>query len=708
VTATKAGRTTLIERRAAAYPVVLAYVLLLTLYAWQTSRHSTPWLFTDELEWAEESRGIAHHGVAQLRGQDVGFSTLYPYLIAPAWWASGTSSGYAAAKYINAAITAAVLFPGYGLARLFLRRSAALVCAVATAAIPAAAYAGLLIPDPLAYFFSTLALWLVARALLRRTIPSVIVAVAALVAAPYVKSELIALVLAAAVALFAVALTGAQGRALISRWRPIEKLGAAGLGVGVLMYLGAAVSHHSETWATGTYYHHRMFEYGLWAVGAFTIGVGVLPVVVALAWLLGNRFGDVRERIVGGLLLGSVSAFGIYTAVKASKLSTVFAIRVEERNFIFVAPVVFLSVAVWATAGRIRVVPLILSAGAVAYLLNTTPYHNTEDFYSDAPGLSVLQWLNREFYFTTTDARRLLFGILFGTVAILVCTDVLVRRRRVPRLAGAAGALLALLVIGWNLWGEAAAASASNRFSAGLRSVIPTPPDWIDQTTRRHRTLFIGQSLGNSNAFWSLEFWNQSMHDLWSVDASTPGPGPTITPDYADTTGVIRPQLPLDWMVTTPGIDPVGTLVAPVGGLRLFRVPHPIRLTATTLGLSPDASWMSTAAAYVRFGARTVKPGVATVSLSRLAACGGFASSPITIRITRLVINTDRQPAPGQLLAERRVLIRSNPCDTKVFRFPVRPPFRIDLSASRTFQPSASDPRQLSAQVSFGFAPAKG
>jgi hypothetical protein len=333
VTAAPPVRKTLTERLAVAYVLLLVYVLLLMLYAWQTTKHQSPWLFTDELEWAEESRGIAHHGVAQLRGQDVGFKTLFPYLLAP-----------------------------------------------------------------------------------------------------YVRSELFVMKLTAAIALFVVVATSAFGRRLVSSWRRIEQLGAVVLAVAAVMWVGAVVTHHSETWATGTYYHHRLFEYGLWAIGAFTIGLGVLPVVVALTWLLGNRFAVPEERVAGGVFIGTVVAFWIYTAVKASKLSTVFAIRVEERNFIYVAPVVFLAVALWARTGRSRLLPVVLSAGAVAYLLDITPYHNTEDFYSDAPGLSVLQWLNRQFYFTTTDARRLLYGILIGSVAMLVATDVLVRRRRFPRI----------------------------------------------------------------------------------------------------------------------------------------------------------------------------------------------------------------------------------------------------------------------------------
>ena len=61
----------------------------------------------------------------------------------------------------------ASLFPAYALARLFVPRWPAVVCGVATAAIPSLAYTGLLIPEPLAYTWSALVVLLIARALLR-------------------------------------------------------------------------------------------------------------------------------------------------------------------------------------------------------------------------------------------------------------------------------------------------------------------------------------------------------------------------------------------------------------------------------------------------------------------------------------------------------------------------------------------------------------
>ena len=108
--------------------------------------------------------------------------------------------------------------------------------------------------------------------------------------------------------------------------------------------------HHAYEWYVGTHYHHRMFTYGLWAVGALTIGVGVCPVFVALAWALGGPVETREERALLGLFVGAIVGFGLYTAVKASYLATTFATRVEERNLIYLSPIVFVAAARWADA----------------------------------------------------------------------------------------------------------------------------------------------------------------------------------------------------------------------------------------------------------------------------------------------------------------------------------------------------------------------
>ncbi|MGZ4358092.1 MAG: ArnT family glycosyltransferase [Gaiellaceae bacterium] len=698
-------------RLAAGYPLIVGYLVLLTLYAWQTTRHSTPWLFTDELQWAELARGIAHHGHPELRLHRVPFRSFYPYFIAPAWWLGGSSPAYAAAKYLNAAAMTASIFPAYALARLFVPRWPAVCCGFAAAVIPELAYTGLLIPEPLAYPWSTLTLWLVARALLRRNWRATAVALLAVVVAPAVRSELSVLAPAGAIAVAIVFATSARSRRVIGAWTRRDRVGAVTLLVLATIWCDALLIHHSNAWRIGTYFHHRMFTYGLWAFGAFAIGVGVVPVFATLAWLLGARLRRLDERVLFASITGCVIAFGLYTGAKASYLSTILAVRVEERNLIYLAPLAFVATARWMIVGRTRLVAGTVAFAAVAYLLATTPYHSNEHFYSDAPGLAILQWMNRTWRFTTADVRHVLFGILIGMVVVAAVTEVVRGRpgRTTSRAVGvAAGAVLAALVVTWNLTGEIVAANASNSFATSFRSVLPTPPDWVDRVTGRARTMLIGEALGNSNALAEIEFWNQSIGDVWSVDASAPGPGPATTPNFTGVDGEVDPQLPIGWAVTMGKIELSGKVVATVGGLHLYRLDHPIRIAADEGGIAPDG-WMGTSAWYNRFDAsRRGAKGELVVSLSRLGACGKIPAAHITIRVSRLAIDKNAQPAAGRLESIRRVTVHSQPCQAPVVRIPATPPFRVDVAADRTFQPSPTDRRELSVVIGFAFQPGQG
>ena len=689
------------------YPLLLAYLVLLTLYAWQTTKHSSPWLFVDELQWAALSRSVAHHGTLALRLQHVPFKSFYAYFLAPAWWLGSTAPGYAAAKYLNAAVMTASLFPAYGLARLFVPRRAALLCGIAAAATPSLAYIGVLTPEPLAYFWSTLVIWLLARALARPQFSTVVAAVVTLGVAPEMRGELAVLLPGAVVAAAIAAAASGPGRRLIGGWSPGERIGALTLIVLGAIWAGALVTHRSESWRIGTYHHHRLFTYGLWADGSFAIGVGVLPVFATLVWLLNARLRDAEERALFGTAVGTILAFGTYTAVKASYLWATFATRVEERDLIYIAPLVFVITARWAVMGRTRLVPGALAAGGIGYLLATTPYHINEHLYSDALGLAILQWLNRTWAVTTSDAQTLLFSILGGTLVAAAGRELVLERVRGPRLRVLgllAGAVLAVLTLTWNLMGEIVAADASNSFAKSFLAAVPRPPDWIDRETGRARTMFIGESFGDPNAFWTLEFWNQSIQDVWSVDGTAPGPGPVVTPDFTSTDGAVAPQLPIDWAVASPAVELAGRVAYRAGGMTLYRLAHPIRLQSEYGGVAPDG-WMGTAAWYERFGSASDRRGTVVVTLSRSAACGAIPPARITIRVSQLAIDKNRQPVAGRIEQLRHVTVHSAPCETRTVEILATPPFRIDLSANRTFQSSPSDRRPLSVVAAFSFRP---
>ena len=698
------SRRSLIDRLFAAYPLVLAYVALLILYAWQTTRHSTPWNFTDELKWAMLSRSIAHTGHAMLQGTSASFGSLYSFFLAPAWWAGASAPSYAGAKYLNAIAMTASLFPAYGFARMFLPRPAALFAGVGTAAVPALAYTGLIVPESLAYFWSTLALYLLARALMQPARMSLALAAAAVLTGPLVRSQLTVLVLTAGIAGALVAFWSTRGRELRLGWSRGDHLRAAVLVVGLVIFVDVLIAQHSYEWYIGTHFWHRAFTYGLWALGSFTIGVGVLPVLLTLAWAFGASLAERDERVLLSILVAALVSFGLYAAVKASYESTIFSIRIWERNVIYLSPIVFVAAARWAVAGRRHATPLFVSACATGYLLATTPYHAYEHFYSDAPGLAILQWLNRTWHFTITDLQRLLFGILaFGVLLALAAgMRAQTRHRLVRKGVEVLLAATAIAVVAWNLAGEIAAADASNSFSKTIVA-LPSPPDWIDRATGRQRTLFVGQQLSNSNLFWSIEFWNQSIQDVWTFDASSPGVGQTWTPNFGGTNGEVSgPRISDRWGVAPENITLAGQARETAGGLRLYELAQPIRITSFSDGVFPDG-WMSNASRFVRFGGPDDRPGVALVTLSRLAACGDVVPSRMTIRVSRLLIDHNDQPSAGKPLSVKRVVVKSNPCQRVVVPFHVRPPFRIDVTSKKLFRPA--DGRELSAQVGYAFKP---
>lgn len=705
-TAPDKRRPSVLDRLYAAYPLVLAYVLLMILYAWQTTNHSTPWNFTDELRWAMLSRSIAHTGHGVLQDTPAAVDSLYAYFLAPAWWAGATAPSYAIAKYLNVAVMAASIFPAFALGRLFLPRLPAIFAALATASIPALAYTGLLIPEPLAYFWSTLVLSLLARALLRPGRITIGLAAVATLVAPLIRSQLVVLALSAVLAAAIAAALGERGRAIILGWTRVERFGAVVLLIGLLIAADVSVAQRSHEWYIGTHFWHRAFTYGLWAFGSFTIGTGVIPMLLALMWLLGGRYRRGEDRALFALFVSVLVSFALYTSVKASYESTIFSIRVWERNLIYIAPVVFVVAARWVVAGRRRVLPLISAAPATAYVLGTTPYHAYEHFYSDAPGLAILQWLNRTWSFTTMDVHYLLFGILgFGVLFVFVVS---VRDKAasgaVRTAASSFVAITAFAILAWNLTGEVVAANASNSFSRSIVA-LPSPPDWIDRATGRAKTLFVGQQIGNSNEFWSIEFWNQSIQDVWTVDGSSPGLGQTWTPNFAGVDGEVSgPRVSDRWGVSPENITLAGRRQEKAGGLQLYELDQPVRITSFTSRVYPDG-WMEDQSAFAVFGTKMDQPGTARVTVSRLASCGDIPPARLTMRLSRLRVNRDSQPSAGRLLAVRSVVVKSKPCQRFVVPFAVRAPFRIDVTATGFFRPA--DGRRLSVQVGYAFAPRK-
>ena len=704
------------DRLLAAVPILSIYLWLCVLYGWEAYGHVTLWLNSDELEMTQLSRAIAEDGEPMRRGVPLATRDIYPWVLAPVWWIDDVGRAYGAAKFFQVLMMTAAVFPAYGLARMVVSRPWALFAAAGAGMIPGLYYSSMLIAEPLAYPWATLAAYLIAKSLAARTLGWIGLTIAVSLVAPLIREQLAVVPAAFVLATLALVATSERARREYRRWSRWDWVGAVTLALGAIIVVNAAISHLSYAWLIATiFYKDRMLEHGLWAVGALAIGVGVLPMVAGLAALVRRGEPWTRElravvATIGTLIVG----FGWYTAIKAAYISSAFSTLVVERNLIYVAPLLFVGTAMFFERPRVRWWAVVGAAGVtLAALLLSYQYKLDVRIYADAPGFSILQAANRAYGWTPELARIVVISLFVVSVAIVFVPRVVARGLR-PLLA-----VVALLVLTWTLVGQMSAASASNTFSEELSDDIDRPFDWIDRATGGARTLYLGQRLTDFNGIWQMEFWNRSLEHVWSTDGSAPGPGPTLTPDLVDpATGAITPTPePVEYVVTDPGIDLVGRVVEQhahyAAGTkthwRLFRIEPPLRLQNSTRGVSQDG-WAERQTDYSQFSTPGGLAGYAVVRVHRKAWGGKDVPARVTIRVGKLRRGRDKQPALGAVTD--RCVFTVNRLEDRTFllRTPA-PPFHVDVRISKSFVPSELDPsysdtRRLGAQLEYSFSPA--
>jgi hypothetical protein len=693
-----------LDRLLALLPLAVLYLLAATLYAWQASQRMSPTIFSDEIDFTQISRSIAETGHAARLGEPYSFQTLYTFLVAPAWWIDDTKTAWEAVKLIGALVMSATLFPAYALARLVVSRNWAFFVAAGAVAAPPLAFAPYLMDEPLAYPTATLGLLLIARAITRPTRSSFALAAGLCTIAPFVRGELSILWPVLLLSGFALVWQTPRFTAWRSSWSGWDWAGAGMLVLGGAVTLSAAIGHRSEAWYVATgFFKQRTLEHGLWAFGALSFGLGILPLVAGLAGIGTAAFRPERNLRAFGVTAGSaVLLFGVYAAVKGGYLSTVYGRLVLERNVIYVVPLLLVGTAFVLERRKLSLLALALPAALAVYLVLTTPYTLDRYPYFEAPGLSILALANRVWIWDGPKIERALLGVLLLWV-VLLATRTLARRDALVQALGVA-AVAGVLV--WSLTTEIYAARGLNTFAENLYENTPQPVDWVDRETGGEPTLYLGQSIIDKNPIWLLEFWNRSVKRVWSIDGSAPLP--SLSPDLAAPDGTLAPDPGVDWVVAGNGVEVVGRVAAePRGGMTLFRTKPPLRLRFAQTGVYPDG-WMGASAGYSQYAPEAGKNrGFAKVVLSRTGWCGKDVPGAITVKVGPVVVR-DKQPGLGRVAQIRRDVIHS--CELKTFVIPTSVPYRVEITISPTFSPAKIDPalgdlRELGAQVGFSFIP---
>jgi hypothetical protein len=709
--------TTLADRLLAAVPLASIYVWLCIVYGIEAWKRVTPWLFTDELEMTQLARSIADTGHPARRGEPYSFRSLYVVLTAPVWLIQDVASAYSGVKFVDVFVMTSVVFPTYLLARMIVGRRWALFAAMGAGAAPALAYSSWLVEETLAYPYTAWCFLLITKAFVTRRARWIVPATVVSLAGPLVRGELIVLPIAAVFAGLAALWSSEWGRRRRSSWLWGDYVGFVTIAVGAAILVSGIASHnYSEWYSVTTYWKHRIFVLGDWAAGALTIGLGVIPVVLGLAGIVPAR-GEQRSRelrMFRCAAFGGLVGFGLYTAMKAAYISTNFETRIEERNLIYIAPVLFVATALVLERRRVNLTALALASIYGFYLIVGTPFRMDVQLYSDALGLAILQQANRFFEWTPQGAQWLLLGILFAGVALLLAAMRLGERRR---LATGIAAALAVGLLAWNVTAQISAAAGTISLSRDLEGTLRHPFTWVDDVTKGKPTLYLAQGQSSDqDPEWLLEFWNRSIKAVSSLDATVGGPGPAGAPNITRTgqlywtldakdPGRLYDYAVEDW----PCVDFAGTFAKQHGYRggsanlrvwRLIRLTKPNRLKAACIGIYPDGWSGVNDSSYFRYSG--TNPGWLRIRLSRQ----GFPSSPVHVQLARIAV-VHRTPVLGRVMRQLRSTIESQVPKTIWLRVPASG-FAVRVVIDDKFVPNqvdphSGDPRTLGALVDYRF-----
>jgi hypothetical protein len=273
-------------------------------------------------------------------------------------------------------------------------------------------------------------------------------------------------------------------------------------------------------------------------------------------------------------------------------------------------------------------------------------------------------------------------------------------------------AVVAALVLAWGLTGQIYMSRGAAGESVYLIDHFPLhPPNEIDKITGGRSVTYLGQpgQTYDPNGIHLLEFWNRSVKNVWSLDGNAPGPGPSLSPDFARADGTLRPPPRTPYALTDDGVQLVGTPILRVPGtnLRLYRLGSSWRLPALTEGVFSDG-WIALDSAYSRFAGG--KRGTLVLEFSRTAigCTGGPPPGMAIVQFGPMRVNANHQPELVRTTRTFRVTVpncKQTPVPIEVGP----PPWRIQVHFKELFRPSdygIADGRLLGAKVSYTYKPA--
>jgi hypothetical protein len=723
--------SSVVARPTVAAPVLVAGLVLVAvaIRIWLTRRIPAPWIMGDELLYSSLAKSFSEHHQMAFRQESWPFLSIYPAVVSPAWLAGSMDSTYSIVKAMNAVLMSLVAIPAYVWARRLVSPVYAVLVVVLVLLMPIFVYVNEVMTENLAFPVLLTALFAMALALERPTIPRQALAVAAIVLACATRLQALVLFIVLPTAIVLKVLLDARSapppslRRFLPRAIVRYAVTFALLVGGALVYVGYKAAqggsvHDLFGQYSGIERSGYMFEaVARWValhVAELQYSVGLIPasafiVLVGLAWKRGASTTPAERAF-----LAVAMATTLWLVLEVAAFASRYSQRIEERNMFYLAPLFFLALAVWLDKGMPRPTGLTVAAAVVpAGMLVLLPLEGllnvsiTSDTFAFVPLFRV----STLFDGGTTDMR-----ILLGLGAIAVALVFACLPRRLAMFVIPLGMAAFLALSSYSVLGSARTQSLGAVASQG---VAPKDLTWVDDRvgTDAHVVFVNNISLGeNPHTLWQTEFWNRSIESV--VDLVVPPhimlgrPGAVdqqtgrIVSSDAFAAGSVRSA---PYAVAPASLELAGKVIAKPGNfLTLYRVDRPLRLARAVSGLYSDG-WTAGDMALSQYTTPGQQGGRLFVRLLRptLVRRGLVGPARATLELGRLRIGAGGAREEGGRTVKRTIRLAENRPVVLSLAAP-KPPFLFQLHVTPSFSPvdiGLADTRQLGIQLSFRFVP---
>ncbi len=610
-----------------------------------------PWIAPDEMIYGLLGRSLYSTGtLAILGGPTPFYSALVPAFVGLPLSVGDLQFGYGLLKVLQALVMSLTAVPVYFWGRSLVGGRWAFAAAVLTVAAPALVYSGLVMTEVLFYPVFVLSAWAMARVIEEPTRRRQVVFVVAVGVAVSIRLQAVVLVPAFVTAVGLDALL-ARSAGRLRRFAPaiVGMVLLAAAWLGWRLASGEPVLGGYGVVARSSYGVGRAARFVLYHAGSLILLTGVVPACGVLLLLVAaarRRDGD------GGIraFLAVTCSLSVWLVVEVGVFASQYVGRLAERDLIGLAPLFFLGFAVWLARGSPRGYwPASIACVLVAVPLVVLPLGKlvTASALPDAPSLVPLYNLR------TASSLSTLELVFYGVAgAMLVLVALLPRRALVV--------LPLLLLVALTGGSIAASRYAADQGRLRQRMFLGPTPTWIDRAAHGP-VAYLYQSGADWTGVWETVFWNRRIDRVYDLggtrlvgpipqqqiriraDGRLAGRGdrPVSAPYVVTTTGVVSSEPSFEFAG-----DPIASTIQPgsqQGGLVLWRIEQPLRLSFRTTGLRPNGDiYPGEIARLVAYGCSRGRVFHVTLLVKQ--------PQTVTIRRNGVVFRrlTFRSPAPDQ------------------------------------------------------------